>query len=100
MKYNIFFSWQSDVNTKNTRDMVNSAIQNLKNYNIDVEYSYYPAENMAGAPNIAEIVKNKIKDTDVFIADLTTVGKVNGKEKYCQNSNTCFELGLARVYCQ
>lgn len=99
-KYNIFFSWQSDVNTKEIKKCVENEINKLKNKGYDIEYSYYPCGDIAGSPNIANIVKKKIKSSDVFIADLTNVGTCinENKNKKYQNSNVCYELGIADAF--
>lgn len=97
--YKIVFSWQSDVNNKLLRKVVESSITKLREKYL-IDHTYYPCEDKSGSPDLSKIILNKIKECDVFIADLTNVGiSIDGtnKKRY-QNSNVCYELGLAEAH--
>lgn len=101
--YNIFFSWQTDVNKQILKKFVDDCMEEIKKSNEDtfvLIYKYYPADNTSGSPDIVNLIENDIKNCDIFIADLTTVGMTKEdnsvtNNKYLQNSNVCYELGYA-----
>jgi len=96
---NIFYSWQSDKNKNVLRNLVNECIKKIKKEGIyKINYTYYPNDNKTGSPDILTSIIDKIKISDVFIADLTNItdyNTTNNKTKYLQNSNVCYELGFA-----
>ncbi len=69
----IFFSWQSDLDPKGTRYIIQAAIKAAKKSlkNIVTIESDRDTKGQTGSPNIEEIIFNKIRDCDIFIADVT-----------------------------
>lgn len=54
----------------------------------------YPCDDKAGSRVITEQITDKIKNCDIFIADLTCVSKSDCRYKY--NENVMYELGFAK----
>lgn len=106
MEYTVFYSWQSDLPRKLARDVVrgaaSSAVQRIAQ---DVGLEDSPrldsdTENVSGSPDIANTIYGKIEKSDVFIADVSIVGKTehtdpNKKVKSLSNPNVLLELGYA-----
>lgn len=93
--YKIFFSWQSDTDQYIIKDAIEKHIKKIESKYI-IEYNYYPCQENSGSPDIYKKIIQDIKNCDVFIADLTNVGS-NLNKKF-QNSNTCYELGIAKAF--
>jgi hypothetical protein len=115
---NIFWSWQSDTPGKIgrflIRDALKDAIDHLKQ-SPDVEeptarenreglHLDHDVQNIPGSPDLARAILNKIDNSYVVIADVTTAGKmpdiigpndsiIAGKKLI--NSNVAIELGYA-----
>lgn len=98
----IFYSWQSDTpgNTGHylIRDALQGAINELAS-DLALEEAERPeldhdTKGLLGAPGIADAILAKIDDCDVFVADITLVGKTE-KGKALINSNVATELGYA-----
>lgn len=98
----IFFSWQSDVgknvNTKQIRKAIDNAIKNIKETSLLMLERDEATLNEPGAPNIPQTIANKIRECDIFIADITTVLVKNDQSKSFPNPNVTFEIGLAAAY--
>ncbi len=98
---NIFYSWQSDIDKNTNMSTIRQSIRKasnsvellLKNITIKNDES---TRGVSGSPNIPLTIFNKIKTTDIFICDLTTINQnaPNGKRKV-QNPNVLIELGFA-----
>ena len=73
----VFFSWQSDLNPKGTRYIIQEAIKAAKRHlkNIVPIESDRDTKGQTGSPNIEEVIFNKIKNCDIFIADVSIVNK-------------------------
>ncbi len=73
----IFFSWQSDLNPKETRYIIQEAIKAAKKSlkNIVTIESDRDTKGQTGSPNIEEVIFTKIKDCDIFVADVSIVNK-------------------------
>lgn len=93
----IFYSWQSD-NPK-TRNFI---LSNLKKVVSEMQSSPDLEEAIrldkdtqgeVGSPDIAVTLQQKIAQCDIFIADVSLVGKANGRKVV--NQNVMFELGFA-----
>ena len=94
-KYNIFYSWQSDL--PKTRNEIKSAIteaaQRFPNVAV-VEAT----SNRTGSPDIVDSLLEHIDEADLFIADLTPIysfEKKDGTVKKSPNPNVLIELGYA-----
>lgn len=100
----IFWSWQSDTPGKIgryfVRDALAAAIGELKQ-EVDLDESdrgsiHLDQDRMgvAGSPDLANVILDKIKNSTVFVADVTLVGKTaDGKPLI--NANVAIELGYA-----
>jgi len=110
----IFWSWQSDTPGKTgrffVREVLDDAVERLKEKNEVDEpqeresksalHVDQDRQGVAGSPDLAATILKKIKETAVFVADVTPVGEVlsgeeNSKKKKIINSNVAIELGYA-----
>jgi hypothetical protein len=109
----IFWSWQSDT-PENTgryfvRDALIEAVAQLKvpedieepttAANREAIHADFDREGVTGSPPLAATIKRKIKESAVFIADITPVSRVPARkdveEKRNMNVNVAIELGYA-----
>ena len=106
MEYNVFYAWQSDLPRKLTRDLIRGATAAaIHRIAIEVSLDDSPrldsdTENVAGVPEIANTIYAKISAADIFLADLSIVGRTvpldaNEKGKRLPNPNVLLELGYA-----
>ena len=100
----VFYSWQSDLPSDKTRNIIQagikSAVKALRD-TVDVEADR-DTKGEFGSPDIAQTIFSKIDNCDVFVADVTAVTEYevkdkNGKvtKKYMPNPNVMLELGYA-----
>ena len=96
-KLTLFFSWQSDV--KDNHKIIGEALKNACNeilsegeYDITYDESTW---GRSGSPVIENVVLEKIKACDLFIADLTPVSATGKKD--LPNPNVMVELGVAKA---
>ncbi len=99
MPKTIFFSWQLDTPSNNNKTFIWEAIQSACSVQEeqDSEICSRPQEGatgIPGAPNIIDTIFKRIRDSSVFIADLTFVGET-AKGKKLSNPNVLIELGYA-----
>jgi hypothetical protein len=98
LKKTIFYSWQSDLPNNNNRsfieDAIARAIKDMKN-DFTIELSIDKDTNgIAGAPEIVNTIFQKIKQSTIFIADISIINKdFDGRKT--SNPNVLFELGFA-----
>jgi hypothetical protein len=82
----IFYSWQSDLPRDTTRDLIREALQEalarlasntaiLQSPRIDSD-----TLNRPGTPAITETIFHKIRQSAVFVADVTLIGKTLPRE--------------------
>lgn len=83
----VFFSWQSDKRNEVLKTYIIESCQEL-GFIFDEA-----TRDESGSPDIVDTIKRKISNCDIFIADLTIIGKIGNK--YYPNSNVIFELGYA-----
>ena len=73
----IFYSWQSDLDGKNTRyliqDAIDIAVKSLKNV-VEI-VADRDTKGKFGSPNIETVIFDKIKECDIFVADVSIVNK-------------------------
>ncbi len=104
--FTVFYSWQSDLPRKLTRDIVHGAASRaMERLNFDASVEDAPrldhdTQGVAGAPEIAGTILRKIEQCGVFLADLTfvattTPADVNKVAKRIPNPNVLLELGYA-----
>lgn len=110
----IFWSWQSDTPGKIgrffIRDALKEAIDHLKQNltveeptardKLDAMHLDHDVQNIPGSPDLARAILEKIDDSSVVIADVTTVGAIGSSDlvapgKKLINSNVAIELGYA-----
>ena len=85
MSFKIFYAWQSDTphdyNLRFIGECIEEAIKRLKNKyrNNNPHFIYSRDTNgVPGWPNIPETVYGKIDACDVFIGDLSVIGRIPG----------------------
>lgn len=89
----VFFSWQSDLSDE--KRFIRKTLQDICD-DLDVEYDE-DTRGTGSAEFVTDILLRKIKNTNVFVADVTTVGTTL-KSKKLSNPNVCFELGYAECH--
>jgi hypothetical protein len=100
MNYTVFYSWQSDLESRFNRsfieEILENAVKNISNnegYNLEavVDRDTY---GIPGSPSIVESITGKIAKSDVFVCDISIINsKSNGRNM--PNPNVLFELGFA-----
>lgn len=96
----VFYSWQSDTESKFNRNFIKKCLEeSIKklNQNLLLEDAIridQDTKGIPGIPDIANTIFAKIDVSDVFLADLTTIAKsINNKN--IPNPNVLIELGYA-----
>lgn len=101
--FTVFFSWQSDVpeNSDFLRSFIKSSIKKFETtQNVNVLYDE-ASRSVVGSQKVEEVILEKIRACDVFIADITPITKIETEEgekkriKLLPNPNVVFELGYA-----
>lgn len=101
--FTVFFSWQSDVpeNSDFLRSFIKSSIKKFETtQNVYVLYDE-ASRSVVGSQKVEEVILEKIRACDVFIADITPITKIETEEgekkriKLLPNPNVAFELGYA-----
>jgi hypothetical protein len=96
----IFWSWQSDLESRVTHDVVRYALDDaIKLLSADLEEADRPnltsdTQGVAGTPNIVATILRKIDDAAVFVGDVTPIA-VSDSGKACANPNVLLEMGYA-----
>lgn len=105
-EFKVFFSWQSDLPSNQTKKFIEDCIDVAKN-NMPDSISLIPDEatrNRFGSPDIMDSIYDKINECDLFIADVSIVGSYISQRniddddpevKYFSNPNVLLELGYA-----
>ena len=98
-KINIFYSWQSDLEEQTNkiaiRQFIKEAIKRIKQNDDDIEIIIdEDARGNPGSKNIAEELMKKIRNSDIFIADVSIINRGDGLRK-TPNPNVLYELGFA-----
>lgn len=103
-KITIFYSWQSDLPSKETRNIIDESIKDavrLLRGTVNIKADR-DTRGKFGTPDITQTIFSKIDDCDIFIADVsavchyaTTDKDGNEKIKYAPNANVMLELGYA-----
>ena len=109
MKYTIFYSWHSQLNQDHQRYLIRDALKNVtksiaKEWEVSGESEIEKREvavspggtaGVPGAADIADTIFEKIRQSDIFIADLTIVNSASKDERPTSNANVLVELGYA-----
>ena len=104
--FKIFYSWQSDLPSNNTRgfiqECIEAAARHLRN-TVAIEADR-DTKGEYGSPDIVETIFSKIDECDLFIADTSIVnkyfatndkGELSEAVKLSPNPNVLLELGYA-----
>ncbi len=101
----VFYSWQSDLPRQTTRDIIHdAAVEAVRRVAGTARLEDAPRFDQdtlgeAGSPQITETIFRKIRDSALFLADVTFVSKTEGREgqkaKKLPNPNVMLELGYA-----
>src|SRR3989338_4000798 len=99
MKKTVFYSWQSDLPNGTNRTLIEGVLKDVaKEIGSDSDTNIEPVidrdtQGVAGAPNIAIAIFQKIDSADIFVADVSIIG--NAKKRAVPNPNVLIELGYA-----
>lgn len=100
MKRTIFYSWQSDLNSRGNRNLIEDALKrSLKAIKRDKIATIEPVldrdtAGVPGAPSISHSIFDKISLADVFIADISIINN-KSDTRFTPNPNVLTELGYA-----
>lgn len=96
----IFWSWQSDLDARVTKDVVRYALDDaIKLLAADLEEADRPSvtsdtQGVAGTPDIVATILRKIDEAAVFVGDVTPIA-VAESGKACANPNVLLEMSYA-----
>ncbi len=101
----VFYAWQSDTPANVNRNFIKDALKKaIKNINRDLQVDEpernekleldHDTKGVPGSPGIADTILEKIDNSDLFVGDVTFVGK-SAAGKKLPNSNVLLELGYA-----
>lgn len=100
MANTVFWSWQSDLDGRVTRELVRYALDEaLTLLAADLEEADRPSltsdtQGVAGTPDIVATILRKIDEAAVFVGDVTPIA-LSESGKACANPNVLLELGYA-----
>lgn len=90
----VFFSWQSDIDAKTNRNVISDCLRDICKKNSLI---FDEATNeRCGSPDIASTIEEKIRNADIFVADVTIIN-AGTASKTTPNPNVLFELGIAQA---
>jgi hypothetical protein len=104
MSFTVFYSWQSDLPRKITRDFIHEAAEAaVTRLGVELVLEESPrldhsTDGVSGLPAIGDTILGKIDQCAMFIADVSFVGKTSRDDretKLMPNPNVLFELGYA-----
>src|SRR5690349_15723360 len=106
LEFSVFYSWQLDRARSKCKDVIGQAASEaIDRLRLDASIEDSPrldhdTKDIAGAPDIATTIFNKIDRCGIFLADVTFVGETNPIEpekrpKKLPNPNVMLELGYA-----
>jgi hypothetical protein len=96
----IFWSWQSDLDSRVTRQVIREALNEaVKVLSVDLEEADRPSvtsdtQGVAGTPDIVATILRKIDEAAIFVGDVTPIA-VSSSGKACANPNVLLEMGYA-----
>jgi hypothetical protein len=94
----LFYSWQSDSDTKLNRYFIQKALENIsKTYQKEALPELVidqATREEPGSPNISETIFRKIDECNLFVADVSIINP-NSQERKTPNPNVLIELGYA-----
>jgi len=103
MAYTVFYSWQTDTRANANRTLVGDALTAAVTALGEGQVDDSPRvdsgmEGIAGSPEVATVMFDKIRRAAVFVGDVTLVGTVqraDGQTKRVPNANVSVEMGYA-----
>lgn len=106
MEYPVFYSWQNDLPKKCTRTFIREALDEaVRSVDAEGQVEDSPRvdsgmEGVAGSPEVASVMFEKIDRCALFVADTTLVGTIapatpEGETKRVPNPNVSVEMGYA-----
>ncbi|MGV1894787.1 hypothetical protein GOZ84_17530 [Agrobacterium vitis] len=95
----LFYSWQSDRDSDVCRGFVRIALEDAiaalrVAHGIEIHIDSDTA-GVPGTPNVSETILKKIRECEIFVGDVTFVGKTEA-DKQIPNPNVLIEFGYAR----
>jgi hypothetical protein len=96
----VFWSWQSDLDGRVTREVIRFALdQAITILAADLQEADRPSltsdtQGVAGTPDIVATILRKIDEAAVFVGDVTPIA-VSENGKACANPNVLLEMGYA-----
>lgn len=100
MGKSVFWSWQSDLDRRVSRDVIRYALDKaIEILAASLEEADRPSltsdtQGVAGTPDIVATILRKIDEAAVFVADVTPIA-VSESDKACANPNVLLEMGYA-----
>ncbi len=100
MEFTIFYSWQSDLPSKDNRSFIEKAIgASIKSLKADAELVLAPrldesTSETPGTPSIDQTIFQKILACGILVADVSLISGRKEKRR-CPNPNVLIELGFA-----
>ena len=97
--YGVFYSWQSDIDQRCNRNFIESALEKaIKETNKKISKGPLlsldkDTRNVPGSPDITPMILQKVDNSICFVADVTPITRVSGKQ--IPNPNVMLELGYA-----
>lgn len=95
----IFYSWQSDLPNRTTRGFIEESLKRaIRELGEDAALALVPAldrdvQGLPGSPDLSKSLLEKIFHADVFVGDVSVIGKV--PTRVTPNPNVLAELGYA-----
>lgn len=98
--FNIFYSWQSDLQNNTNRSFIESALEKaIGEVNKELIIPLFldkDTTNRTGSPDIAKTILEKIDSCFMFVADISIISAPDITGKKTPNPNVLFELGYAQ----
>jgi hypothetical protein len=100
MRRIVFYAWQSDLPNATNRGFIQKALENVAaaitaDDGVDIEPVIdRDTQGIAGAPDIAKTIFQKIATADVLVADISIIGG-QPESRVTPNPNVLVELGYA-----
>ncbi len=100
MTKTVFWSWQSDLDARVTKNVVRYALDEaVKLLAAELEEADRPSvtsdtQGVAGTPDIVATILRKIDEAAVFVGDVTPIA-LSESGKACANPNVLLEMGYA-----
>jgi len=98
--FNIFYSWQSDLQNNTNRNFIEAALEKAINEagkELSIPFSMdKDTTDRTGSPDIAKTILEKIDNCFMFVADITITSAPETSGKKSPNPNVMFELGYAQ----